>query len=267
MDATELTELTDLTTQIAREAGKLVMQRLPLGRFRGTVESKSARELVSEVDRHSEAFIVRHIRERFPEDALLAEEGGASEGTHRRWIIDPIDGTTNFLHGHPFFAVSIAVQRLEEAAMLCGAIYMPYTGDVFFAQRGGGAFMNTRSLRLAVSDTTQLSEALVATGFAYDRERWPNFDNFARIAAATRGIRRCGSAAIDLAFVAAGRYDGFWEYGLRPHDVAAGALLVQEAGGTVTDAKGSDDWLSGGSIVASNVHLAEPLRTHLPTAE
>ena len=137
-------------------------------------------------------------------------------------------------------------------------VFLPYLDETFLAARGGGAFLNSRTIRLSVSGTDDLADSLVATGFAYDRDRYPNYDNFVRVARRARGIRRCGVASIDLAFVAAGRYEAFWELGLRAHDVAAGALLVREAGGRVEDLTGGGDWLEGASIIASNgrVHAA-----------
>lgn len=257
---TELADLRDFAVDIAREAGRLLMAELPLGRWRGDgVEHKGGRELVSRVDRASEALLTERIADRYPNHAVLAEEGGASaDGGDApfRWIIDPLDGTTNFLHGHPLFCVSLAVERQGTDRQLEAAVvHLPYVDETFFALRGAGAYLNTPAIPLSVSLTERLDEALVATGFAYDRERWPNYDNFLRLARHSRGIRRCGSAAIDLAFVAAGRYDAFWELGLRPWDVAAGALLVQEAGGHVGDLAGGDDWLESGQVIASNGHL------------
>lgn len=271
--------LAELAGTIARRAGRLLMDNLPFGRFRGTIETKEHRELVSRVDRESEELILEHIAAAYPDHALLGEEGGARlaplDEARYRWIVDPLDGTTNYLHGHPFFAVSIGVERLPHAGALArveraatarapelvaAAVFAPYFGELFLAARGMGAFLNTPVIELRVSDTETLEKALVATGFAYDRGRWPNDERFVRASEATRGVRRCGAAALDLAYVAAGRYDGFWELGLKAHDVAAGALLVQEAGGRVSDLKGGNDWLTGGHIVAAGPSLFEPLR-------
>jgi myo-inositol-1(or 4)-monophosphatase len=230
---------------------------------------------VSRADRASERLILRRIRSRYPDHAVRAEESGDThgngEGAPYRWIVDPLDGTTNFIHGHPMFAVSIAVERLHDEApapahLVAAVIYLPYFSEIYIAAEGQGAYMNSRSIRLGVSPTSDLSEALVATGFAYERDRFPNYDNFVRVAEASNGIRRCGAAAIDLAYVAAGRYDAFWELGLRSHDVAAGALLVREAGGRIGDFGGGDDWLDGGHIIATNDKLFDPLRELLVPA-
>jgi len=272
--------MADFACDVAREAGKMLMSKLPLGRWGGEgIEHKSARELVSGMDRAAETLIVSRLRQRYPDHAIYAEESGdahaGSSDARYRWIIDPLDGTTNYLHGHPMFAVSIAAEELAdkersngseaEPGVVAACVYVPYLTEVFSAARGHGAFMNTETLQLSVSDTAELSEAIVATGFAYDRERYPNYDNFLALAKLSQGIRRCGAAAIDLAYVAAGRYDAFWELGLRSHDVAAGALLVLEAGGRVGDVNGGTGWLEGGNIIATNAELFEPLREQLDT--
>ena len=268
-------ELRDFACHTARDAGRILMDSLPLGRWRGDgVEHKGGRELVSRIDRASEGFIIGQINDRYPGHAILAEESGDSTAgadrpaaTHR-WIIDPLDGTANYLHGHPMFAVSIAVEQLGAAArrygrsagVVAGAIYAPYLDELFFAAAGEGACLNSPAVRLSTSSTKTLDDALAASGFAYDRQRWPNYDNFLRLTRRCRGIRRCGSAALDLAYVAAGRYDLFWELGLQPWDMAAGALLIIEAGGIVADFAGGSGWLRGRNIVASNVHLQEAVR-------
>ncbi len=259
-------ELTQTAIEVARAAGKLLMQELPVGRWRGEVQEKQAGELVTRVDRESEALIRSLVGERYPGHVVLGEEEGVRERTQHaayRWIVDPLDGTTNFLHGHPFFAVSIGVECVDTAEMVAAVVHAPYLDETYFAARGEGAFMNTWSIPIATSHTDTLADAVVATGFAYDRQRYPNYDNFLRLACETRGIRRCGAAAIDLAFVACGRYDGFWELGLRIWDVAAGALLVHEAGGVVSDFAGGDDWLESGNLVAANGQLGSAIRRQL----
>lgn len=247
---------------VAREAGRLVMTELPLGRFPADgVEEKAAGELVSRMDKASEALITRRLLEAFPEHAVLGEEGGkrGAEDAVCEWIVDPIDGTVNYIHGHPFFCVSVAVRRGPHIE--AGAVYLPYLDETFYAARGHGAFLNSDSIRLRASDTTDLNDAMIATGFPYDADAFPNHDNFVRVAKQARAMRRCGSAAIDLCFVAAGRFDAYWELGLKPWDVAAGALMVQEAGGTITDLDGGQDWLNGRHVVCAGTQaLAETLR-------
>lgn len=257
-------ELVEVAVEIARQAGGVLMSRLPLGRFAGTIERKAGRELVSEVDRASEALIVARLAEAFPEHTVLAEEGSGS-GQRRegvvRWLVDPLDGTSNFLHGHPIFAVAMAAEL--DGELLAGVVHLPYLSETFFAARGKGAFLNSETIRLRVSDVDTMSEALVATGFAYDRERYDNSANLKRMLADVVGVRRCGSAATDLAYVAAGRYAAYWEMALRPWDVAAGALLVTEAGGQVTDFAGGDAFLEQGHVVAGNPTIAAQLRERL----
>ena len=260
--------LMDTAVEIAREAGKLLMADLPLGRFRGDVENKGGRELVSRVDRASEALVRKLVAEAHPDHAVFGEEEGASGDVAEapyRWIVDPLDGTTNYLHGHPVFAVSIGVEALvgDEPGLVAGVVHAPYMSEVFCAARGVGAFLNSKTIRLEVSDTASLDEAILATGFAYDRDRWPNEQNFLRLLKDGLGIRRCGAAALDFAYVAAGRYDGFWEMDLRPWDVAAGALLVQEAGGRLGTFVGEDGWLTSGNIIACNPHLFEAISSRL----
>jgi myo-inositol-1(or 4)-monophosphatase len=262
----------EVAMDVARSAGRDMLRDLPLGLWRGKgIERKASRELVSRVDRASEHFIVGRLRQAFPEHAILGEEGGYADGPSTeaewRWHVDPLDGTTNFLHGHPFFCVSIGLEHWQARAatpsgpdLVVGVIYAPYFDETYFAVQGEGAFMNSRSIRLTVSPTAELADCLVCTGFAYDQQRFPNFQNFVRIAGRTLGIHVCGSAPIDLAFVAAGRYELFWELGLRAHDVAAGALLVREAGGQITDFAGGQHWLEGRSIVASNGKVHEAAR-------
>lgn len=261
-------DLVESAVDVAREAGKGLMNELPLGRWRGEIEDKGAGELVTRVDRASEASIRKMVSERYPTHAVLGEEAGQDDnGAHtHRWIVDPLDGTTNFLHGHPFFAVSIAIEEVARGEVVAGAVHVPYFSETYFAASGEGAFMNSWSIPISVSTTTLLGEAMLATGFAYDRDTYPNYDNFVRLAGEARAMRRCGSAAIDLAFIACGRYDGFWELGLRIWDVAAGALLVKEAGGQVTDFSGGDAWLESGNLVATNGHLHGAIREHLDSA-
>lgn len=251
----------DAAIAIAKEAGALLLERY--GRLTGAeISRKGPRDFVTAADRDAEALIARRLAEEFPEHGLLAEEGtrhGDAEGPV--WIVDPLDGTTNFLHGIPFFAVSLGL--VEDGRPTLGVIHAPALRRTFHGSPGHGAFDDERPL--AVSATPDLREALVATGFGYSLDSVPdhNLDNLASVARVARGIRRLGSASLDLAFVAAGHLDGFWELHLSPWDVAAGAAIVRAAGGTVTDCRGGDDWLFGRHIVASNGLLHEALRSHL----
>jgi myo-inositol-1(or 4)-monophosphatase len=258
-------ELAESAVEVSREAGKLLMSELPLGKWRAAVQDKGHGELVSRVDRNSEALIKKLVRQRHPDHVVLGEESGQDDDGEysHRWIVDPLDGTTNFLHGHPFFAVSVAIERAVDQELVAAAVHVPYFSETYFAGAEEGAFMNSWSIPIRVSNTETLDEAVLATGFAYDRERYPNYDNFLRIAPGLRGVRRCGAAAIDLAFVACGRYDGFWELGLRIWDVAAGALLVREAGGTVCDFAGGDRWRESGNVVADNGSVGALIREKL----
>lgn len=238
----------DAAVEAARIAG--VYQRY---RFESSLEVdlKGDKDLVTEVDKESERLIVAHLRQRFPDHDMLAEEGDYSaNGSAFRWIIDPVDGTTNYAHGFPWFCSSIALEHERE--LVAAVIYNPIYDELFTATRGGGAYLNGR--RLSVSTQTPLKSALLGTGFPYDCASHPanNFANFIAFQKAARGIRRAGAAALDLACVAAGRLDGFWELKLKPWDVAAGVLLVREAGGMVTTFDGSGYDVFNDRIVASN---------------
>ncbi|GAM08117.1 inositol-1-monophosphatase [Geobacter sp. OR-1] len=234
--------------QAARAAGKLQLKRLG-GDFK--VSHKGAIDLVTEVDRESESLIVKMLRAAFPGSDILAEENdyGARRG-NAAWIVDPLDGTTNFAHRLPWFCVSIGLEIDGEISV--AALYHPCMDEMFTAIRGEGAFLNGN--RLAVSAITELKSSILASGFPYDRT-WDNENNlelYARFTMATQGVRRFGAAALDLAYVAAGRLDGFWECKLKPWDVAAGKLLVQEAGGRVTNYSGDAYSVYDHRIVASN---------------
>ena len=231
-----------------------------------TIASKEPNDYVSEVDRQAEDEIIAVIRKAYPGHGILAEESGQhGRGDEFLWIIDPLDGTTNFLHGFPQFAVSIALQhrgRLDQAV-----IYDPMRQELFTASRGGGAFLDNRRIR--VSKQTSLKGALLGTGFPYKDQRrlGAYLDMFKALIADSAGIRRPGSAALDLAYVAAGRFDGFWEIGLHPWDMAAGVLLVREAGGLVGDFAGGHDFMKNGNIVAAAPKLfpaiLREIRPHL----
>ena len=233
---------------VAVEAGALLRERID---DRHTVQYKGEINLVTEADRLSEALIVERIRRAFPDHDILAEESPeTANGSGFRWIIDPLDGTTNYAHGYPVFCVSIALE--VEGMIRLGAVYNPMLDELFIAEKGEGAFLNGR--RLAVSRTAKLSRGLLATGFPYDlrENRNNNINYFGAMALNAQAIRRAGSAALDLAYVAAGRFDGFWELKLMPWDTAAGWLLVAEAGGIVTDLRGDPYHLHSPHILASN---------------
>lgn len=215
------------------------------------IDMKGDKNLVTEVDRESERLIVRHLLASFPAYNIVAEEGEYPQGDSPfRWIIDPLDGTTNYAHGFPWFCVSIGLEA--EGEIVAGVIYNPVHNELFTVTRGGGAFLNGRSLQ--VSTRSPLKNTLLGTGFPYDCATDPdnNFAHFICFQKAARGIRRAGAAALDLAYVAAGRLDGFWELKLKPWDVAAGVLMVQEAGGVVSTFDGSPYNIYNHRIVASN---------------
>lgn len=231
----------------ARRAGEVIVRGL--SRFEGAeATSKGVNDFVTEIDRQAEAEIIEILRRAYPHHAFLAEESGASGNADTVWIIDPLDGTTNFIHGFPVFAVSIACQvngRIEHAV-----VYDPMRQELFTATRGAGAFLDNRRLR--VSKQRTLEGALIGTGFPY-RENLRHLDAYMgmlkAVMSTAAGVRRPGSAALDLAYVAAGRTDGFWEIGLKPWDTAAGSLLVREAGGLVGTLDGAE-YRQNGNIVA-----------------
>lgn len=237
-----------LIRAVACEAGALLRERL---HDRHIVEYKGEINLVTEADRLSETLIVERIHREFPGHDILAEESPeTANGSGFRWIIDPLDGTTNYAHGYPVFCVSIALE--VKGVVQLGAVYNPMLEELFTAERGAGAFLNDR--RLTVSRTERLSRALLATGFPYDirEDRNNNINYFEVMALSAQAVRRAGSAALDLAYIAAGRFDGFWELKLAPWDTAAGWLLVEEAGGCVTDLRGDPYNLHSPNILASN---------------
>ncbi len=232
----------------AREAGALLRGRID---DRHTVQYKGEINLVTEVDHLSEALIVERIRGSFPDHGILSEESPEMvNGSGYRWIIDPLDGTTNYAHGYPAFCVSIALEA--QGKIRLGAVYNPMLDELFIAEKGTGAFLNGRSLK--VSQTAELSRSLLATGFPYDirEDRNNNINYFESMLLNTQAVRRAGSAALDLAYLAAGRFDGFWELKLLPWDIAAGWLLVEEAGGIVTDLHSTPFDLHSPHILASN---------------
>ncbi len=222
-----------------------------------TVTQKAANDYVSEVDHEAERVIIRVIHETYPNHSILAEESGASGNSEYEWIIDPLDGTTNFLHGFPHYAVSIALRH--KGVLSQAVIYDPIRNELFTASRGRGAYLNDHRMR--VSKRTKLQGCLLGTGFPY--KEFSGIDNYLAmlkdLAGKTSGIRRAGAATLDLAYVAAGRLDGFWEFGLAPWDMAAGSLLITEAGGLVGDFLGNSGYLESGNIVAGNPKLFSQL--------
>lgn len=218
-----------------------------------SITSKGRNDFVTEVDRAAEQIIIKTLRDAYPNHAILAEESGRHEGNEFQWVIDPLDGTTNYLHGFPQFSVSIALKH--KGVLEHGVVYDPMRDEMFTASRGSGALMNDRRLR--VSNRKSLDGALLGTGFPYSDHS--NLDAylgmFKDLLKPTAGIRRPGSAALDFAYVAAGRIDGFWELGLSEWDFAAGALLVKEAGGTVSDISGGRRFLETGNVIAGGLRL------------
>jgi len=238
----------DLIIKAAREAGTLLMDKFERGI---KVEFKGKYDLVTEADRQSEALIVKLIHEQFPGHDILAEEADyGCSGSDFLWIIDPLDGTTNYAHGFPWFAVSIALEVRGKLEL--GVVYNPYVGELYFAERGSGAFLNDRRLR--VSKIALMEHSLLATGFAYNHKKCKanNYDYFTRFQKEAQACRRPGAASLDLASVAAGRFDGFWEMMLKPWDLAAGLLLVAEAGGVVSNFDGHPMTLDSLECLASN---------------
>jgi myo-inositol-1(or 4)-monophosphatase len=244
----------------ATQAGKLLRQMLPESRASKEVTTKrNASDFVTRGDRMAEALIVRILRERFPDHAILAEEGTSRAGADFRWIIDPVDGTTNFVHGVPLFAVSIALEHRGE--LTAGVVYHPSMDELFVAERGGGAFLRRPGSQgpIRVSDIPTVSNFMVATGQPYDvDETGRNVDQTERLMRIA-SVRITGSAALHLAYVAAGRLEVFWEPGLSPWDYAAGALLVQEAGGRVSDLQGRPFHIDCRDVLASNGHVHDEM--------
>ena len=215
------------------------------------ITKKGDIDLVTEADLESEKVILEMIRQKFPDDSILSEEAGEhSKQSDRTWIIDPLDGTTNFAHGFPFFAISIALQIKNE--IVVGVVYNPVMNEYFEASRGAGTFFNKKPVK--VSHTSELGESLLATGFPYDIHDHPQvvMELFEKMLVRAQGVRRPGSAAIDLCYVASGRFDGFWEQGLKPWDTAAGVVIVEEAGGKLSTFERNDYDPFKKTIVAAN---------------
>lgn len=257
--------LLNVMVQAARKAARRLQRDF------GEVENlqvsmKGPADFVSAADQQAEDTIREELTKARPGYSFLLEERGEIKGTdpNHRWIIDPLDGTTNFLHGIPHFAISIGLQRDEN--IVAGLIYNPISDEMFTAERGRGAFLNDRRLRVA--SRRDLSQAVVGCGIPHNGRGDHSLfrDELARIQAKAAGIRRLGSAALDLAYVAAGRYDGFWERGLKPWDIAAGMLIVREAGGTVTEIDNRSDVMRTGNIIAANEPIHAELSRELKAA-
>jgi myo-inositol-1(or 4)-monophosphatase len=241
-------------TAIAREAGSLLMEYFDKNI---RIEYKGDADLVTAADRNSEKLIRERIRQTWPGHDVLGEEQGLSDtGSEFRWYVDPLDGTTNFAHGFPVFCVSMALQHNN--VTVAGVCYDPTRNEMFAAERGKGATLNEREMH--VSKTARVAESLVGTGFpSHKRHQNPNIHFYHQITLRTHGVRRAGSAALDLCYVACGRMDGFWEFNLNPWDTAAGVLLVEESGGRVTNFSGGPFQLSSRETLASNGLIHEPL--------
>jgi len=256
-----------IAVKAARRAGGII-NRASMNLDRLTVTRKAHSDFVSEVDGAAEEAIIKTLLDAYPDHSILAEESGRSGDANKsdyQWIIDPLDGTTNFLHGFPKYGVSIAL--LHRGVLSQAVVYDPVSDELFTASRGSGAFLNDHRIR--VSKRVQLGESLIGTGFPF--RDFTHIEAylamFKDIIPRTAGIRRPGSAALDLAYVAAGRYDGFWETGLAPWDIAAGCLLILEAGGMVSDLEGNGHYLKSGQVVAGNpkifAQLVQIIAPHL----
>ncbi|MEQ9438316.1 MAG: inositol monophosphatase family protein [Cyclobacteriaceae bacterium] len=245
----ELTHLLKKTLEIVKDTGHFILeenQKFSLS----NIEYKGKNDLVSYVDKEAEKQLVARLSELLPEAGFITEEGTAEVGKAEQynWVIDPVDGTTNYVHGLPFYAISVGL--MEENEVILGVIYEPNRDEFFYTSKGEKAYRNAKEMH--VSPVTTLEESLLATGFPYSkfREMPAYIDVVQELMQKTHGLRRMGSAALDLAYVACGRFEGFFEYNLKPWDVAAGVLLVQQAGGTVTTFTGTDNYIFGGELVA-----------------
>ena len=245
----------EAAVQIAREAGKVLREELDRP---ADIAYKGDFDLVTQADRRSEAVIVGRLQELFPQHSVAAEEGtGKDTGYEYRWHVDPLDGTTNFAHRYPCFCVSMALARKDQ--LLVGVVYNPVYDELFCAARGEGATFNGKRIRC--SKISEMKNSLLCTGFPnHKRLKHPNIYYYWDFTLRSHGVRRDGSAALDLAYVAAGRFDGFWEFGLKPWDTAAGVVIVEEAGGTITDLDGQPYVLGGKSILASNGLIHEEMK-------
>jgi len=248
-------ELNDFAINLARDAGNLLKEKF---NSKHEVHYKGEINLVTEADKMSEDLIIAAINSSFPDHGILSEESPAQNSSAKlRWIIDPLDGTTNYAHGYPVFCVSIALEN--EGVIVLGVIYDPLREDMFVAERGKGAYLNGKKLK--VSPTATLSRSLLATGFPYDirMSKDNNLNYFNLMAVEAQAIRRAGAAALDIAYLAAGRFDGFWELKLMPWDVAAGCLMVEESGGVISDMSGGQWDISSPNVLVSNGLIHEQM--------
>ena len=258
-----MSDYLDFAIETAREAGAILRagwERPKEISYKGEVD------IVTETDRRSEELIVRRLREKYPDHAVVAEEGGGAEAAGGKfcWHVDPLDGTTNFAHSYPCFCVSIGLA--EEGRPLVGAVYNPIAGEMFTAARGRGAHLNGKRIEVSVVD--KVASSLVATGFpTHLRKRSSNMNYYWEFTLRTHGVRRDGAAALDLCSVACGRFDAFWEFGLKSWDTCAGVLLVEEAGGRVSDLHGEPYALGGASVLASNGRIHAEVQEVAAVAE
>jgi myo-inositol-1(or 4)-monophosphatase len=244
-----------IAEQACRSAGEILRRRF--GRVH-RIKKKGTIDLVTEADLEAEKAVLQIIQNSFPRDNILSEEAGQhAEGSPRTWLIDPLDGTTNFTHGFPFFAVSVALE--VDGELTVGVVYDPLKNELFEGAKGSGARLNNEPIH--VSRITQLGDSLLGTGFSYDVQEKPQrvMERFTRMVVRAQGVRRPGSAALDLCYLAAGRFDGFWEEGLHPWDTAGGAIIVREAGGKVTTFEGEAFSPYQKSIVAANPLIHDDL--------
>lgn len=247
----DMKAIREFAVETARSAGRLLRENVGKA---GRIEFKGAVDIVTETDRRSEELIMAAIRKAFPGHGILTEESPeVKRDSPFKWVIDPLDGTTNYSHGFPFFCVSIGFEA--EGEVVFGAVYDPMMDELYIAERGRGAELNGKKIR--VSEVDDLGKGLLATGFPYDlrSSRDNNLDFFSRFSLKAQAIRRAGSAALDLCYIASGRFDGYWEMKLRPWDVAAGSLIVAEAGGRVSDFSGGPFSIYGNECLASNGHI------------
>jgi myo-inositol-1(or 4)-monophosphatase len=244
----------ETAVKIAHEAGRLLAE---FYRLRVGFELKGDFDLVTEADRSSERLVVARLLANFPDHSIVAEEGGGREGTSEyRWFVDPLDGTTNFAHGYPAFNVTLALARGDE--MIAGVVYDPLREEMFAAEKGSGAYLNDQKIH--VSTARRLADSLVSTGFPVrKRSQNVNIHFYHQLAMSTHGVRRGGSAALDLSYVASGRLEAFWEFGLNPWDLAAGTLLVTEAGGRCTDMCGAPHTLKSRHLLVDNSLIHEEI--------